>query len=249
MITQIGGEKALQLLSRSKRDICALKIQGLVRAYGTNYGFCRAYAGQGLVICKFYGDVIVALIGVPDEEQFDELAVFLAATGFSSVSCDGFCAKKLCKRLSLQEEKHFVMKYGGKADIMAVPDENPPLDRVFYVLESSFSLDYRDWYADMSHRIRHGVSKAYLLENSAAAAVMCEGFGMSYLSFVCTKPEARGKGLAAALLGYLGGEARKKGLSLTLICTEELLPFYRKVGFDPADSEFLLTKRTTERNI
>ena len=235
MITEIGAEKAFALLERGSRDIFAAKIAALIKAYGTGYDFCKAYAGKGVVVCKYYGGVIITRKGRRSGEDYDELAGFLSALGFGEILCGAKTAQYLNKRLCAKISYGCLYRFcGEKTEAPEGLEINPPLDRVFQVLKSSFPLKYEDWYADASHGIRHGISSIYLLEGGATITVSDDIFGISYGSHVCTHPDFRGRGLAEKLLRHVGGEALEKGSVLHIICRKELARFYERAGFEPA---------------
>lgn len=243
MITEVKAQKALELLERGSRDIFAVKIAALIRAYGTDYPFCKAYAGRGIVLCKYYGDIIITRHGSLEDGDYDELAGFLSASGFSQILCGVKTAQKLNMRLRCKISYGCLYRYvGGQTELPGNLEINPPLDKVFEVLKSSFDLRYEDWYADASHGIRHGINRIYLLDGGATVTVTDSIFGISYGSHVCTHPDFRGKGLAAKLLGYVGGETAKSGSVLFIICKKELEEFYRRAGFTRAGGTASLSK-------
>ena len=243
MITAVNAEKALTLLERGSRDIFAAKIAALIKAYGTDYDFCKAYAGKGVVLCKYYGAVVLTRHGSLSDGDYDELAGFLSAVGFSEILCGAKTAQRLNMRLGLNIRYGRLYRYGGeKAEMPDGLEINPPLDKVYEVLKSSFELKYEDWYADASHGIRHGINTVYLLGGGATVTVNSDFFGISYGSHVCTHPDYRGKGLAARLLRYVGSQASQNGSALFIICKKELAPFYEQAGFVAVGVTAAITK-------
>ena len=243
MITAVNAQKALELLERGSHDIFAAKIAALIKAYGTDYPFCKAYAGRGTVLCKYYGDIVITRHGSLSDGDYDELAGFLSATGFNQILCGVKTAQKLNMGLGVKISYGCLYRYGGeKVELPENLEVNPPLDKVFEVLKSSFELKYEDWYADASHGIRHGINRIYLLNGGATVTVNSDFFGISYGSHVCTHPDFRGKGLAAKLLRYVGGETCEKGSALFIICKKELAPFYRNAGFVEAGGTATLSR-------
>lgn len=68
---------------------------------------------------------------------------------------------------------------------------------------SSINADtYMQWYADTSHRIRHGVSKIYTCENQCTATAYGVIDGVMLITQLATLPKARGKGLASQMLAH-----------------------------------------------
>ena len=89
-------------------------------------------------------------------------------------------------------------------------------------------IDRDAFYLDMSHRIRHGVSRAVLLERSALVIQHCAN-GEALLSAVATDPDCRGRGSASRLI--LGVCAYLSPNKVNLLCEPNLEGFYERLGF------------------
>ncbi len=115
-------------------------------------------------------------------------------------------------------------------------DESPALDSVYQVLFASFLLPqakdaYQMWYAEASHRVRHGIGKAYLLDGACTAYVSCRVDGVAYLAQLATLPQERGRGLAGTLLRHVVARETSSGRELWVQCTDGMRPFYQARGF------------------
>ena len=95
------------------------------------------------------------------------------------------------------------------------------------VISTRFPIDFEPWYLDMSHRVRHGVSRC--VSDGRSALVVQHSIGSeSLISQVAVLSDFEGKGYAGGLLlrvcRALGGEIR-------VICEDGLTGFYEKFGF------------------
>ena len=235
MITAVTDRKTLETLLGSKHDIYTEKIRAFAEGYGFGYDFCTFAAQDSTaVMCSYYGDATAALVGEPDSEQASELAAYLTFGQYKRV----LLPYRLCKRLGLSEnaEKLCLMKCNG--DVKKTDDcdkEKPvtdcPLGEIYEIVSGGFDIDRDMWYTDTSHMIRHGISRAYVLGSAACALRMFASGGISYLSYVCTRPEARGRGLATALLAHICAENAADGSKTYVFCRDELRRFYENAGF------------------
>ena len=97
------------------------------------------------------------------------------------------------------------------------------------------------WYLDISHRIRHGVSQAYLAEQSCACIDFVSD-SKAYISCVATAPDARGNGSAARLLEHIRRNLEAESLTGMLWCYPELEAYYNKISFEKKDEDIILIK-------
>ncbi|HBH94174.1 MAG TPA: hypothetical protein DDX91_00355 [Ruminococcaceae bacterium] len=236
MITQIDGKTAARLLGK-ETDVLSLKIGGNLKAY-QGYDFCSFYAGKNIFIGRYYDDLVVRTKGGLSEEETEELSLFLKVCGFKQA----ICGLETGRRLENMGWKNCFESIQFKFSSNLVPEnedypalseleENPPLDGVFEILKDGFpDLSYEQWYTDISHKIRHGVSRVYVY-GGATATVMSDMNGSVFIALLASKKEARGTGTAKKLLRALGVGFEKQGKESSVLCREELIPFYRKAGF------------------
>ena len=98
----------------------------------------------------------------------------------------------------------FALAEQGAAKAVESPRELYPL------LSACFSEglpSFDGWYADVSHRLRHGCCRiAVVHENGrpvACAMTTAEGGGAALIGAVATHPDFRGRGYASACVAYL----------------------------------------------
>ncbi len=236
MITQIDTRTAARLLGKEK-DVLSLKIGGNLKAY-QGYDFCSFYAGRNVFIGKYYDDLVVRTKGGLSDEEMEELSLFLKVCGFKQA----ICGLETGKRLELMGWKNTFESILFKFSANLIPEneeyphftklqENPLLDDVFEILKEGFpGINYEQWYTDINHKIRHNISRVYVY-NGATATVMADMNDSVFIALLASKKAVRGTGAAKNLLRSLGVHFEKQGKEVSILCKEELIPFYRKAGF------------------
>lgn len=223
-----------ELKNLPETGVEAQKIRSLLLAYGTNYDFCRFFTVENVVLAQLNGDFVISDFG---EIDADELAEFLNFSGFSEIFCSEYLGKILAKQLDVKRESVNLMRFFG------IPEKNEleiltPAD-AYRIIKTGFGFEFEPWYLDMSHRVRHGVSRLYGLDG-AALAVQYNLNGEALLSQVATLPEKRGKGCARRLISAVCAELHES--EVFVLCEDKLLGFYEKIGFVPEDKKCCLRK-------
>ncbi|MDY3791843.1 MAG: GNAT family N-acetyltransferase [Oscillospiraceae bacterium] len=213
------------------------RIEAACRAYGTSYDFCRLYSfdkGSALI---YNSSAVIS--GECDDTA--ELQSFIMLNSPETVECPPQTAEKLT--LLGYEKKHRTL-FERKA---APPTENAPetatIMKMYEIVKASFGETELDmWYADMSHRIRHGVSKAYMYKNAACACVDFIYEGAAYISQVAVMPDQRGNGYGREMLEIISGELYKTGTVPRLWAYDDVMGFYRTIGFSEIDEDYIYIK-------
>ncbi len=212
----------------SEYGLEAQKIRALLLCYGIKYDFCRFYVGEfragRAFLGRLNGSFVLSECG---ECDFEELAEFFTFGGFEEIFCSQSAGERLAELLQCRLQKVNVMRFEGNA-LSCAMETNPSLDNVYNVLKTSFEIEYEPWYLDMSHRIRHGVARFYML-NGSVLAVQHNINGEALLSQIATIPEKRGQGNARRLISAVCAELSDS--KVYVICEDGLLDFYRKSGF------------------
>lgn len=231
-----------EVSSLPESGVEAQKIRALLTAYGTKYDFCRFFVSESVILCETDGGFV--LCEYTDNHDVNELAEFLGFHGFSDIFCSETLGEPLLKSLRCSSKKVNLMRFCGKA----VPNENidtsPRLDEVYKILNSVFDIEYEPWYADMSHRIRHGVSGARVLGGSALI-IQYNLNGEALLSQIATLPDLRGRGGASRLITGVCAELSES--AVYVLCEDKLLQFYGRIGFEKI-SEKIVLESSAERN-
>lgn len=227
-----------ELANLPLKGVEAQKIRALLLAYGTKYDFCRFYVSEDLILCETDGCFVVCDLN--DVSDISELADFFRFSGFSEAFCSEKIGKMLSDALACGFKKVNLMRFCGEPLGGEEVESDPPLDKVFRIISSSFEIDYESWYTDMSHRMRHNVAKARCLGGSALM-IQHDLNGEALLSQVATLPYERGHGNAARLISSVCAELSPS--EVFVICEDKLLSFYEKVGFTKEANKFILYRR------
>ncbi len=223
-----------ELKNLPETGVEAQKIRSLLLAYGTKYDFCRFFVGENIVLAQLNGDFVISDFG---ETDFGELAEFLNFSSFSEIFCSDYLGQLLEKHLDVERENVNLMRFAG------VPEKNElqilaPAD-AYQIIKTGFDFEFEPWYLDMSHRVRHGVSRLYGLDG-AALAVQYNQNGEALISQVATLPEKRGKGCARRLISAVCAELQDS--EVFVLCEDKLLGFYEKIGFVPEGKKCCLRR-------
>lgn len=223
-----------ELKNLPETGVEAQKIRSLLLAYGTDFDFCRFFTGENVVLAQLNGDFVISDFG---ETDFGELTEFLIFNGFSEIFCSEYLGQALEKRLDVTRENVNLMRFSD------IPEKNEleilaPAD-AYRIIKTGFSFEFEPWYLDMSHRVRHGVSRLYGLDG-AALAVQYNLNGEALISQVATLPEKRGKGCARRLISAVCAELHES--EVFVLCEDRLLDFYGKIGFVPEDEKCCLRR-------
>ncbi len=215
-----------------KLDIFTVRILSLLKSYGCKYQFATFYKqvidGKiTAVLSKLDGDFTLSVDNGFDNE---ELVHFFCITGYNSIlSSDKFL-------ISPRFDEGNVMVSTAKREQnlgTAVVDEYPKLMDLFNFVDYE-EQDFKSWYVDISHRVRHGTAKAYTLNvdgftvSSGILSSIIEDY--SILTAVRTAKEFRRMGYASALVSYICCDV--KGIVYLMCDSDYNEKFYTKLGFE-----------------
>ncbi len=248
MIKRVSSDNgllsALGDLSEDKANVEALKIYALWLCYGIKYDFCRFYAADGAVICATDGSFVVSDYGKCD---FEETAGFFMSVGYSEIFCservgDGLSGYMRCDRYDVE-----LMRFNGvPSGAECVTEKDTPLEEFYGILKTSFDIGFEPWYLDMSHRVRHGVTRTRRLGGSVLV-IQHDLFGSALISQVATVPTERGRGGASRLISSVCAEL--SGSEIYVICEDALCGFYEKNGFSRLCKKCILKPSAAGRGV
>ncbi|MGN0649438.1 MAG: GNAT family N-acetyltransferase [Oscillospiraceae bacterium] len=230
MIERIFSEPQLP-----ERGIEAQKIRALFQAYGTGYDFCRFYK-QGSSILAFLDGSCV--LYCDRDADFSEISSFLAVNGYTDLFCSAEAAKMLNSYIPTECQKVISMKFIGEPLQAAIEETNSLID-LYGIISTGFDIDFEPWYLDMSHRIRHGVTRAFLYKHTSALVVQHNINGEALLSQIAVLPDSRGKGYASKLIRSVCSALLPS--DCYVLCEPRLKSFYEKVGFIQTQEFCILT--------
>jgi ribosomal protein S18 acetylase RimI-like enzyme len=210
------------------------RIYAACKAYGTGYDFCRFYSSDNGSLLIYNSSAVIS--GCP--ENIGELRAFIEINAPNTVECPASLGEKLS--LSGYEKRHRTL--WEKKDIPKEQSscENASLMKMYEIVSKAFGETAFDlWYADMSHRIRHGISKAYIYKNAACACVDFVFEGAGYISQVAVMPSERGKGYGRKIADIVSGELSAEGAAARLWAYDDMAGFYRSLGFTAVCEDFI----------
>lgn len=232
-----GGEDGLRAALALHRSVYGLKIRALLDAYGTGYSFTRFYtisSGENKIPeAVFAVSDGAGIFCAPEGYDPSELAAYLELQpDIVSLLADLPNAEKLCARLpnACPVSSGNVMCCTQMTDAPPLPEgvvfhQNERLDRIYPLLQGAFpgfSAPFDAFYADLSHRVRHGVARVYWLADrgnpAATASMVCRDDANALLGAVATAQEYRGRGYGRYLVSRLTREALQSGCAACLLC-------------------------------
>ena len=237
MIKLVTPDMEDTLLHTCGKDPAGMRVRGLFLSYGLKYTFCEYWVqsdGQGTSagIARLDGNVTVC--GTPTDAP--ELSAFLQAIGCTDIFAVRETGEMLCFPV---HNEGIIMQLPQSVNTDVDLDCDPPLKDIYTILAcggEAISLGEHDvWYADVSHRIRHGTAKAVLLRQNdkpaACAMVLAQDDTTALLGGIAVLPEHRGKGLGCKVVAGLCSILQKEQKEIILCCCGNVRDFYQKLGF------------------
>lgn len=240
------GEERLQK-SLSASPAFGVRLSSLLRAYGTGRPFFNVWhQDYDTALARLEGSFFVFAGASPDCEEIALFCnlnpLFCRLTGEAGAveSIVPFISgdTELCRCLFMGLKGKFKLGMGFSGGTV---DSSPDLRAVYSVMAASRGKDFdpgefAPWYADISHRIRHGCARAYLLKSDGEAVsallVSAESDGAGLISGVATAPEFRNKGGAGEVLARACRDLTLAGKLPVLECLPVVSGFYAKMGFE-----------------
>ncbi len=216
----------------TKRDIYSIRVLSLLESYGTKYHFATFYRqiidGKiTAILSRLDNDITLAL-----DDGFDnaEFVRFFCITGHGAILCDP------AFEFGAKYDEGMIMACNNKHDsVMAGVeiDEYPKLMDLFNFVDYG-SQDFKAWYVDISHRVRHNTAKAYTLNfdgniiSSGILSSIYDGYGV--LTAVRTADNLRRMGYGGHLVSYICSDVKKSVYIMREMDINE--EFYTKLGFE-----------------
>ena len=216
----------------TKRDIFTVRILALLKSYSTKYHFCSFYrqvidGRVTAVMSRLDGNYTLSL-----EDGFDneELVRFFCVSGYTSIlSDDRFF-------ISPRYDEGDVMISSTKRDSLIEGvrlDEYPKLMDLYNFVDYD-EQDFKSWYVDVSHRVRHKTAKAYtlvVLDEIIASGILSSIIdNYAILTAVRTRENFRHMGYGSMLVNAICSDV--KGYVYIMRDRDENEEFYTKLGFE-----------------
>lgn len=236
MISLIGSGDITRELSDSHYG---RKIRSYFDAYGLGHDFCRFYRGSG----ESSGIVLIFNSSAVFDGDFsdDDISAFLGFTCPENVEMPPSMS---VKSTDYHGVPRVLFEFSCPEDRAAEEfDENAPLDAHYRLIKSGFpETEYEMWLVDMSHRIRHNVSKIFMFMENASATMQFSYGDYAFFSNIVTSPEARGQGLARRMLYSICRKFSGDGKRCCLFALPHRTGFYREIGFREIDNDIIYYK-------
>lgn len=222
-----------QFVGYKIKDIYSVRIFSLINAYGAKYEFAKFYRQTDeknnitAIISSLDNDVTVSF----DEFRADkeEISQFICITGFSTVICDESL------HMNFSFESGDVMKSEKKIEKTCNYTQINKYPELFdlYNFSDYDCNGFNMWYADISHRIRHGAAKAAIL-NIGDEIISSAIFSSIYnddaiITAVKTNPKFRKMGYGSAIVSAMCADVR--GTVYLMREKNKNESFYEKLGF------------------
>ena len=221
-----------ELKEWKKRDLFSIRILALLKSYGTSYNFATFYRqiidGKiTAVISKLDNDITLALDGDFDNA---ELVRFFCITGHSSILCPNEF------QFGAKYDEGAIMQTNKKMNLPTVEatvDEYPKLMDLYNFIDYE-NQDFKSWYVDISHRVRHNTAKAYTLNVDGyivSSSILSSIYdNTAVLSAVRTQEKFRNMGYASFLVSYICNDVKGSVFLMREANINE--SFYNRLGFE-----------------
>ncbi|MCM1579228.1 MAG: GNAT family N-acetyltransferase [Ruminococcus sp.] len=244
MIKKVKSKTELTL----GEDYYKAKICAYMDAYGAEYDFCRFYCERGSLAG---GNIMLLNSAAVISGTFTdirELEEFITMNAPQTLEMP----KGVAARLNLgdyerQRRVLYRIKIPDGTDTEEFKkglDEPVSLQDMFMILNACFSgLSFDGWYADMSHRVRHGVSEVFTYKHGVCGAVDFKSGSNAFVSSIATVPAMRGKGYAGNMLGFIAGRLKNQRYQGYLWADGSSEGYYKKLGFTAADEDEIFVRK------
>lgn len=204
------------------------KIRSLLNAYGTSYDFCKLYTNESGGTILTYNSTMIA-DGSFDESELDGFVQMLCPI---TVEVPANIHLTLGDEYIKTERKLFKAPNGLTCNEDIAVKHNAFIADCFPIISEAFGItEFDEWYVDISHKIRHGVSDIYLYKSTTVTKAF-DINGFVFLSHIATSKAERGQGNASKLIKKLCEKYEKECKDVYLYSKEERYTFYRSLGFE-----------------
>lgn len=236
------------------KSLSGKKMLAYLKAYGTDYNFCRFYKIEHQNGYGFMFLINSTLIICSDYDIYnDELLQFAEMNKPFRIEGSQQVLNKLKENINYQVLNRTVFEM--------LPDENtknfnelqvefnPNFEQVYEILSEGFPniADFGLWYTDTSHRCRHGVSKVFTYKDCTTASIMFDIENDVLVGQVATKVNSRGSGYAREFLKWLAMFLNNLNKKAYLLALDIRISFYREIGFREVEREIVLERQDIDK--
>ena len=232
---QLLEHTSLESILHSKfRGWAAARIRASVQAYRESPALMRFYSNPsgGAQVALQDSFAVCCSAASADTEELAQFLPYIAASVLSDRPLP-------LERFPLTRGR----VYSSAVAPSLLPETTSDLQAGYEVLSQVFPAainaeSYSKWYADLSHRIRHGMSEICSLRGIATVTLHYREGGILYLSHLATLPEFRGKGHARSLIAHLAA-LHPQADSVTLLSQDANSDrFYEHLGFSQTEEYY-----------
>lgn len=244
------------LLDNLKSNHYSRRIKSHFRAYGNSYDFARFFSIVQSEKCVGIISIFNASMMISsmknekfDDEILNEIAGFIMMNKPAVVELEYDYGKFLKNGLETEYKADVRTEFEFVSKNILPPlevEELPKLDDVYDVLKTSFPTiadSYEMWLTDTSHRIRHGLSQSFLLEDYTTATIQYIIDKVALIGHVATVPNERGKFHARNLLYWIGERLTLDGFSVRLLARPHRVSYYEEIGFKEIARDIVLERK------
>ena len=224
----------------TEKTVVGAKIETLYDCYNELPALASFFEHEGGGLLALSGGRLTVCGSIPSDEllSFADFVGALEIEGLEGETpeLDGFC-----------RTLHPIMEHDGTTDptkceeavdLMAGYDILSSADNMF-----AESCDRWEWLSDMTRR-RNCQRGTVYTRDGAAVVVTAKNSRELIIGAVASRPDARKKGAASALVMSVCRKAQENGLiPVTIAADEETAGFYSRIGFKKTDSLALLTRK------
>lgn len=243
MFKLVSSEKEIMKV----RAMCAdgffgARINTTLAAYGADDRFVRTWYEEkekGITAAVQLTQE-TAVVHCTQEADFESLAVLLQFTGAKTVLGEEGCILQLG---SDPVGRGFLMEAAVPAHRESAVGraDSEQLSLLYPVLFGDTArqerpADFAAWYADLSHRVRHGLCDCYAVFREgcavSCAAVLYSNAQYGCIGAVATRPQQQGKGYGTDCTLAAAHAVVLNGLTPCLACADSgIHKWYEKMGF------------------
>lgn len=221
----------------------SVAFEALVKTYGFDTPFALFWVQllEGRITAAL--SKVDSSVTVAAAEEFDpqEIREFLKVIGFSFLLGE----KRVLEDLGFKiHEKGIIMKYDpaenstGEGDFESC--QEPPYRKIYELLKAPEAFGerippYEHWLCDISARVRKNCARVLFSERDGKC-VSCgmltfESGGGAVIGAVATEKSFRKKGYGSEIVKRLCRCAERDRKTAVLMCEEDKVSFYEKLGF------------------
>lgn len=209
-----------------------IKILANLISYGIKLPFCCFWVQFSeniptTLICKFEQTIFIA---AEQNTDVNELKEFCNIIGFNAIHADACLLDKM-KFNNIHKYEVLFLKQSGIPRNTSF--SSTKLKKVYDIIyyednKNLLKTDWESWYADLSHRIRHGTAAAVYNENAACVASHITNTS-AIISGVAALPNKRGIRHGSKILNEI--ISLLKWRNIFVAADLNVAPFYKKNHF------------------